>query len=73
MSTSSEQRAPVKIVGGRNQTAQSPADFRRRALALQRHLDRVHPWPRPRGWVYRARTWREYADWRQAQTNPRLW
>ena len=63
----------MKVVGKQIQTDATPSEYRRRALALQRHLDRVNPWPRPRGFVFRARTWEEYEAWRRAQENPRLW
>jgi hypothetical protein len=63
----------MKIVGNRHRAKETPSDYRRRALKLQQHADRLNPWPRPRGWVYRARTWEEYEAWRRAQENPRLW
>jgi len=50
-----------------------PAEARRRARLLQEHLDRVSPFPRPRGFVFKARTWEAYEAWRRSQDNPRLW
>ncbi len=52
---------------------ETPAERRRRALALQRQVERRNPWPRPRGFVFRAPTWQAYEDWRRIQENPRLW
>jgi hypothetical protein len=45
----------------------------RRAALLQAQADRLNPFPKPRGFVFKARTWDEYARWRRAQANPRLW
>lgn len=64
----------IKVVGTRRQTAaDGPAEFRARARALQEHADRLNPNPKPRGFVFRARTWADYEAWRAAQANPRLW
>lgn len=62
----------VKRVG-RSMPPDDPVECRRRALRLQEHADRINPWPRPRGFVFRARTWADYEAWRKAQSNPRLW
>ena len=64
----------VKVVGTRtgNQPA-TPAAYHQRAMALARRVDRLNPYPKPRGFVFKARTWDEYERWRAAQTNPRLW
>lgn len=64
---------PVKIVGIRRREPAGPAEYRRRARELQEHADRLNPWPRPRGFVFKARTWGDYEAWRRAQENPRLW
>jgi hypothetical protein len=64
----------VKIVGRRNRPEDgNPASYRLRALALQVHADRINPYPKPRGFVFKARTWQEYESWRSSQDNPRLW
>ncbi len=67
----------VKTVGKRSTTsdpaALDPLEAFRRADILQRQLERIHPFPKPRGFVFKARTWEEYALWRRQQTNPRLW
>ena len=40
---------------------------------LEKEVNALHPWPKPRGFVFKAKTWEEYARWRAAQENPRLW
>ena len=44
-----------------------------RAARLRDRLDKLNPFPRPRGFVVKARTWEEYEAWRARQSNPRLW
>ena len=44
-----------------------------RAERLIREMDILNPWPRPRGFVFTAKTREEYACWRASQRNPRLW
>jgi hypothetical protein len=63
----------MKIVGRQKTEPMSPAQCRQQALALQLHVDRVNPYPRPRGFVFKARTWEDYEAWRRRQENPRLW
>ncbi len=62
----------VKVVG-RRRGLPTGAEAVRRAAILQHQLDLVHPHPRPRGFVFKAKTWEEYERWRGSQTNPRLW
>jgi hypothetical protein len=68
---------PVKIVGKRrihdDPTPLSPEEAFRRATILQAQADLLNPFPKPRGFVFKARTWEDYDRWRKAQTNPRLW
>ena len=62
------------MVGRRvTDAAQVPADYVRRAERLQRSADQLNPYPKPRGFVFKARTWADYEAWRKAQANPRLW
>ncbi len=61
-------RRPVGVVVG-----VTPDEALRRAAVLQAQVDLLNPFPRPRGFVFKARTWEDYARWRQAQANPRLW
>lgn len=67
----------MKVVGRRrlsDDTADlAPADALRRAWALQQQAEQLHPYPRPRGFVFKARTRAEYERWRRRQPNPRLW
>jgi len=63
----------VKIVGARDLIPASPADSVRRAGRIIAEASRLAPHPKPRGFVVKAKTWAEYAEWRRAQTNPRLW
>ena len=61
-------RRPVGVVVG-----VTPKEALRRAAVLQAQVDLLNPYPRPRGFVLKARTWEDYTRWRQAQANPRLW
>ena len=67
----------MKIVGKRRTSADlkplSPQEALARATVLQAQVELLNPYPRPRGFVYKARTWEEYERWRKAQKNPRLW
>lgn len=67
----------MKVVGTRRRSDQivgvEPEEALRRVAVLQAQADLLNPYPRPRGFVYKARTWAEYAAWCRAQPNPRLW
>jgi hypothetical protein len=67
----------MKIVGHRRTsndlTPVSPEEAFRRAVILQAQMERLNPYPRPRGFVFKARSWEGYERWRRAQSNPRLW
>ena len=69
----------MKVVGQRRRSdvaragVACPAEAVKRAAVLQAQAERLNPFPRPRGFVYRARTWEDYARWRREQENPRLW
>ena len=63
----------LKVVGKRRQRPETPAQYQARALILQRQVEEMNPFPRPRGFVFKARTWEEFQQWRSAQSNPRLW
>ncbi|HEY5811660.1 MAG TPA: hypothetical protein VIT23_03285 [Terrimicrobiaceae bacterium] len=62
----------MKVVGKRR-IPDSPEESLRRAERLMAEADLLASHPRPRGFVFKARTWEDYEKWRQAQTNPRLW
>ena len=51
----------------------SPAEALRRAALLQAQLEALNPFPKPRGFVFKAKTRESYERWRRAQSNPRLW
>ena len=67
----------MKIVGKRRTSEDlapiPPEEAWRRAVVLQTQADLLNPYPRPRGFVFKAKTREEYELWRQAQSNPRLW
>jgi tRNA(Leu) C34 or U34 (ribose-2'-O)-methylase TrmL len=44
-----------------------------RAGRLIREAARLARHPRPRGFIFKAKTWEDYECWRRSQTNPRLW
>lgn len=67
----------MKVVGRRRRTDDTadlaPAEALHRAWALQQQADKLNPYPRPRGFVFKAKTREEYERWRRRQANPRLW
>lgn len=64
----------IKVVGRRSRLdVSSPADCCRRAALLQASADQLNPHPRPRGFIFKARSWEDYEHWRKSQSNPRLW
>jgi len=64
----------VKTIGKRNRVGPPDAVASyRRALVLMRQLEKLNPNPKPRGFVYKAHAWSDYATWRAGQKNPRLW
>ena len=67
----------MKIVGHRHRSDDPapllPAEAVRRAGVLQAQAELLNPYPRPRGFVFKARTREEYERWRKEQPNPRLW
>jgi hypothetical protein len=64
----------IKVVGRRRTGIEpNPVRAHERARKLQEHLDRIHPYPKPHGFVFKARTWQDYEAWRRRQDNPRFW
>jgi hypothetical protein len=63
----------MKVVGNRRNFANSPLDHYWLGRRLNAQMERLNPFPRPRGFVYKARSWEEYEQWRREQPNPRLW
>ncbi|MBI2438263.1 MAG: hypothetical protein HYV36_05575 [Lentisphaerae bacterium] len=69
-----KRQTQVKVIGRRQpQAVSSPAEYHRRALALQQRVNRLNPFPKPRGFVFKAESWDAYEAWKQRQSNPRLW
>ena len=60
----------VKVVG--NRIAETPREYLAQLHRLRQRLDRWNPYPRPRGQVFKFRTWEDLEKWRGSQTNPRL-
>ena len=60
--------ADVKMkVLGRKPTLLSPGESLREAMILIRQAEQLSPYPRPRGFVHKARTYEDYARWRRSQ------
>jgi hypothetical protein len=64
---------PIKIVGRRRREPANPAEYVARAVILQRQMEAMNPFPKPRGFVFKARTRQDFEQWRRTQDNPRLW
>lgn len=63
----------ARVVRERPPESGGPADYLRRAETLIAEMDRLNPWPRPRGFVQCFRTHEDYEVWKKQQPNPRLW
>ena len=65
----------MKVVGNPNRLPipATPAEALHRAAKLQAQANALNPYPKPRGFVFRAKSREEYERWRRAQANPRLW
>lgn len=62
----------IKVVG-RIRRSHDPVECFWRGHALQQQTDKLNPYPRPRGFVFKARTYEDYERWKKSQSNPRLW
>lgn len=62
----------TKIVGSRKPPS-TPAERYARGAGLQREANLLCPFPKPRGFIYKAPRWEDWNRWRAAQENPRLW
>lgn len=63
----------MKVVGKGREFEITPEGYFRRGQRLNAQMERLNPYSRPRGFVFKASTWAEYEQWRQKQKNPRLW
>ena len=62
----------TKVVGKR-QPPRTPQECHALAVKMYRAAIAMSPYPRPRGFVFKARTREEWERWRREQTNPWLW
>lgn len=62
----------MKIVG-KLRVPKTPEERLRRAESLIDEMDELNPFPRPRGFIAKFKTYQEYERWRKEQANPRLW
>jgi hypothetical protein len=62
----------IKVVG-KIKIPQTPEECFRRFQVLQQQAEKLNPYPRPRGFIFKAKTYAEYEEWRKRQSNPRLW
>jgi hypothetical protein len=58
----------TKIVGKRKQL-QTPAEFHALGVQLDRELAVVKPFVRKRGFVVKARSWEEMAEWEKRRAS----
>jgi hypothetical protein len=65
-------KVKMKVIG-RKPVLLSPEENLREAMILIRQAERLSPYPRPRGFVHKAKTYDDYARWRRSQPNPWLW
>ena len=65
--------SPKSKTVGKRGSPRTPAESLRRAQVLQEQANLMNPIPRPRGFVFKARTRADYEQWRRSQANPRLW
>lgn len=63
----------MKVIGKKKPELQTPEACHRKALQLNAQMEKLNPYQRPRGFVFKAKTWKEYREWRKKQENPRLW
>ncbi len=62
---------PIRSVGRRR--VRTPEESLRLAEELREFAESRSRFPRPRGFVFKAKTREEYERWRSGQSNPRLW
>lgn len=65
-------RGTIKVVGKRKR----PQTLEECLLAAEKmiaELELLNPFPRPRGFIFKAKTREEYESWKKEQENPWLW
>ena len=62
----------MKVVGT-HPGPSTPVERLREAIVLIRAAEKLNPYPRPRGFIFKAKTRSAYESWRRSQDNPRLW
>ena len=62
----------VKKVGHRR-IPTDPTERLRLGEKLNQEAELLNPHPRPPSFIYKARTWEEYEEWRRNHPNPRYW
>jgi hypothetical protein len=60
----------LKVVG-RRKPPQTPEEFHGMGSRLDREIDALRPAPRPRGFVFKARTWEDFARWQASRDSTR--
>ena len=63
---------PLKVFGKRK-PPETPEEWYALAVKHFRAAVAMSPYPRPRGFVFKARTWEEWERWRREHPNPWLW
>jgi hypothetical protein len=62
----------LKVVGKRK-APETPAECHALAVRQYHAAITMSPYPRPRRFVFKARTWDEWERWRRNHPNPWLW
>lgn len=64
----------IKVVGRRRREVdRNPEASLRAAMRLLAEMECLNPYPRPRRFLFKAKTWEDYENWKKEQDNPRLW
>lgn len=64
---------PTRSVGRPKERVPDAVTANRKALALYRQMEKLNPFEKPHGFVFKARTREEYEHWKACQGDPRLW
>ncbi len=62
----------IKVVG-RGRPMTTPAEWYACAARQYGAAILMSPFPRPRGFVFKCRTWQQWEEWRRNHPNPWLW